>query len=232
MEENLTLGNVIRKRRKELGLTIKELAQKVDLSEQAISQYELDKRVPDEFTLVKISRALNIASIKLLSASGKDTEDIKLFYDTVTTSLTDSINKKYYDKLSADDIKKMLAPHGLNLNTSAFENMSSKDKQDFINDLAKINPFTLKVPAYIDNFDNFTKEDLINLTNEALEYGIDLVSSFIENYYEPQINELVAKINSLEELNEEARDLIINQKKIIELQKEQLTIIENALKGK
>ncbi|MFA6941914.1 MAG: helix-turn-helix transcriptional regulator [Clostridiaceae bacterium] len=83
MENELTLGQAIRDRRKEIGITIKELGRIIGLSEQAISQYELDKRIPDEATLVKISVALKTSAIKLLSDSGKDEEEIKSFYDTV-----------------------------------------------------------------------------------------------------------------------------------------------------
>lgn len=61
-----TLGKRIRKYRKASGMTMKELALKLDLSEQAISQYERDKREPNILILKEISRILKINITDLL----------------------------------------------------------------------------------------------------------------------------------------------------------------------
>lgn len=67
MNENKdTLGKRIRKYRKAAGMTMKELALKLDLSEQAISQYERDKREPNILILKDISRVLKINITDLL----------------------------------------------------------------------------------------------------------------------------------------------------------------------
>lgn len=67
MSENKdTLGKRIRKYRKASGMTMKELALKLDLSEQAISQYERDKREPNILMLKDISRVLKINITDLL----------------------------------------------------------------------------------------------------------------------------------------------------------------------
>ncbi|NGT04246.1 helix-turn-helix domain-containing protein [Clostridium perfringens] len=59
-ESSTTLGEKIRKYRKANGLTMKELGKKLDLSEQAISQYERNKREPNLKTLKKLSSALDV----------------------------------------------------------------------------------------------------------------------------------------------------------------------------
>lgn len=64
--------NSIREHRKKANLTIKALADKVKLSEQAISQYELGKRKPNLETLINISKALNINYSELISNSDFD----------------------------------------------------------------------------------------------------------------------------------------------------------------
>lgn len=65
-ESSTTLGQKIRKYRKTKGLTMKELGEKLDLSEQAISQYERDKREPNIFVLKEISRVLQVSISDLL----------------------------------------------------------------------------------------------------------------------------------------------------------------------
>ncbi len=65
-EHKDTLGKRIRKYRKAAGMTMKELALKLDLSEQAISQYERDKREPNILILKDISRVLKINITDLL----------------------------------------------------------------------------------------------------------------------------------------------------------------------
>ncbi len=82
MNSKMTLGQAIRSRRKEIGITIKELGNELGLSEQAISQYELDKRVPDESILARIAVALKTSALTLLANAGKDEKEIKSFYDT------------------------------------------------------------------------------------------------------------------------------------------------------
>lgn len=106
MENKCTLGQALRSKRKNLGITIKELGSKVGLSEQAISQYELDKRTPDETTLIRLAVALKTSAISLLANSGKNQEYIESFYDTAiafvnNTEKPDEIeNDAKYDPLS------------------------------------------------------------------------------------------------------------------------------------
>lgn len=67
VEKKETLGKKIRKYRKISGMTMKELGMKLDLSEQAISQYERDKRKPNILILKEIARIFNITLEDLLN---------------------------------------------------------------------------------------------------------------------------------------------------------------------
>ncbi|MFH0334508.1 phage transcriptional regulator [Clostridium perfringens] len=54
----MEIGEIIKKIRLEKGLTMKELGSKVGVTEQAISQYERNKRTPSDALLIKIFEAL------------------------------------------------------------------------------------------------------------------------------------------------------------------------------
>ena len=58
----MTLGNRIRSRREELGLTQPELAQKARLTQGYISSVEHDVYVPRETTLMVLAIALDLPS--------------------------------------------------------------------------------------------------------------------------------------------------------------------------
>ena len=57
----MTKANNIREFRKEAGLTQKQLAEKVGLSEQAIRMYELGKREPNVDVIKRIGKTLDVA---------------------------------------------------------------------------------------------------------------------------------------------------------------------------
>ena len=62
---------MLRTVRKQRGFTMKELGQKVGVSEAAISQYETGKREADFETLLKIGEVLNCSVDYLLRGSGQ-----------------------------------------------------------------------------------------------------------------------------------------------------------------
>ena len=62
----------IREKRKEKGLTLKELGIRIGCSESAMSQYETGKRNPDYETLLKIAEELDTSVAYLLTGSTED----------------------------------------------------------------------------------------------------------------------------------------------------------------
>lgn len=63
------MKDIISKRRKELGLTQQELADKLFVSDKVISKWETGKSVPDTSILVELSKALEISLDELLQSN-------------------------------------------------------------------------------------------------------------------------------------------------------------------
>ena len=53
------LGNIISAQRKKLGLTQEQLAQKLDVTNQAVSKWETDQSSPDAANLIRLSEILD-----------------------------------------------------------------------------------------------------------------------------------------------------------------------------
>ncbi|MBE7097399.1 helix-turn-helix domain-containing protein [Bacillus cereus] len=66
-----TFGNIIRNLRKQKGITQKELAQSLQLSESTIGMYERSERQPDYNTLIRIADYFKVSTDFLL---GRDFE--------------------------------------------------------------------------------------------------------------------------------------------------------------
>ena len=60
-----TIAERIVHRRKELGLTQKQLAELLHVSDKTVSRWETDKQIPDALTMQDIARALNISVSEL-----------------------------------------------------------------------------------------------------------------------------------------------------------------------
>ena len=65
----IMLGNKIRNRREELGLTQPELAEKTKLTQGYISRVENDKFIPKASTLLLLASSLKLPAKELLSVS-------------------------------------------------------------------------------------------------------------------------------------------------------------------
>ena len=70
----MDIGEKIKKIRKESGLTQKQLAQKLGVSQAAIVQFESEKSNPKIDTLKKIADALNVSIMDFLDAGDSITE--------------------------------------------------------------------------------------------------------------------------------------------------------------
>lgn len=78
------VGNEIKKYRKELGLSQKELGKRLDVSQAMIAQYENGNRLPKLSTMVKLASALNIDAHILTDAYQQDIRtNIDLSNDTI-----------------------------------------------------------------------------------------------------------------------------------------------------
>lgn len=91
----MTVGEKIRKYRKEAGMTQAELGKKAGLSEAMIRQYELGKRNPKFENLNKIAKALNITIDELGMVIIKHSENMHYFD---LNRLSDAISAAYADE--------------------------------------------------------------------------------------------------------------------------------------
>ena len=71
---NKTMGEIISTLRKEKGMTQKELADHLGLTDKAVSKWERNLSCPDINTLPKLADILDTSVEELLSASPRPTE--------------------------------------------------------------------------------------------------------------------------------------------------------------
>lgn len=71
----MTTGQRIKEARKKAGMTQSELAQKLNIPFQSVSQWERDIRNPKYETLLRIADALGVTYFDLLPVSGFDLSD-------------------------------------------------------------------------------------------------------------------------------------------------------------
>ncbi len=56
-----TIGNNIKKLRKESGITQEQIASKLCISRQALSNYEIGKRLPDIYELIELADLFEVS---------------------------------------------------------------------------------------------------------------------------------------------------------------------------
>ena len=87
------MKDIISKRRKELGLTQQELADKLFVSDKVISKWETGKSVPDTSILVELANVLEISLDELLKSGKEITEQ------NVKTAVANKVDVKYKNVL-------------------------------------------------------------------------------------------------------------------------------------
>ena len=99
----MTIGNVIRKYRKERGLTQEEMAARLGVTAPAVNKWEKNHTLPDVSLLAPIARLLHITTDTLLSFREDLTdEEISLF----VKELTEKLNTEPYSQVFAYARKK------------------------------------------------------------------------------------------------------------------------------
>ena len=71
------ISNFIKTKRKELGLTQEELAQKLFVTEKAVSRWETGRGTPDISLLIPLAKILNVDVSELLNGENNIEEVIK-----------------------------------------------------------------------------------------------------------------------------------------------------------
>ena len=113
---NDTLGHVIKKKRLQLGMTLRDLAAKAGVHHATIDRIETDQfKVVDPSTLVKIAETLHLYLLSLNGAGVKD-EDIRII-------------ARAANKMSPEQRQKMMAILRDSF-SEAFRNTESDDLDD------------------------------------------------------------------------------------------------------
>ncbi len=74
----MTLGERIKKYRQKVGLSQEQLAEKINVSRQAITKWENDSGIPDIDNLISLSKVMGISLDELvMGEKGNDNSDIK-----------------------------------------------------------------------------------------------------------------------------------------------------------
>ena len=87
--QNNCVGNFIAQKRKAVGLTQKQLAEKLNISFQAISKWEKGMAMPGSDVLIKLANELQVNVEDILN--GKDSNCVSYSKAGVDISYTDSI---------------------------------------------------------------------------------------------------------------------------------------------
>lgn len=96
MEEKECLGQYIAKRRKYMGLTQEELAEKVGVSKSAIAKWETDRGLPDRDNLKRLSVVINVPveeMHRIIDKAGED-EDISVNITSDVVAVLESYGYK------------------------------------------------------------------------------------------------------------------------------------------
>lgn len=214
-KKNKILGEKISTIRKIKNFSIEDLSIRCNETESFLNKLEngFIPYPPNEF-LYKIASALDISVVDL----------------TDEDSINRQVNKDFYTNLDINELSDLMKTW--NVSKEYLESMSRKSKEDFIYNISKINPIEFRLEDYSDNFENFTKDDLINFTNEILNYGYSLVEKFIDTDYENLRKEYIKTSSLLKkslELNKINEDLLEAKTKEIEFLKSKYAKYENAI---
>ena len=77
--ENQKIGNFIKELRKEKNLTQKELADKLFITDRAVSKWERGLSCPDISLLDDLSNILGVSVIELLKGRRLDKDEVRFF---------------------------------------------------------------------------------------------------------------------------------------------------------
>ena len=110
----MTIGQRIKQARKAAGITQEQLADRLGISFQSVSQWERDKRSPKKETIDKIANAIGCNALDLLfdGDMGAFAKEISNISGELTTAL-EALRKYPGDEKTTDAIKGIIGPYML-----------------------------------------------------------------------------------------------------------------------
>lgn len=103
MLDNIKVGNFIMEKRKALGFTQQQLADKLNISFQAISKWENGTTLPNIELLKDLAVILEVTTDEILSGSEKEMEGLSYSKAGVDIAYTDTIKKEMSKHLETKD---------------------------------------------------------------------------------------------------------------------------------
>lgn len=103
MLNSIKVGNFIMNKRKSLGLTQQQLADKLNISFQAISKWENGTAYPNIEILRDLATVLDISVDEILAGSERNAEDLSYSKAGVDIAYTDAIKKEMAKHLETND---------------------------------------------------------------------------------------------------------------------------------
>ena len=103
MLDSVKIGGFISRKRRELGMTQQHLADRLNISFQAVSKWENGSTFPNVELLPELSKAMEVTVDELLSGCEKDGEELSYSKAGVNIAYTDTINKEMAKHLETRD---------------------------------------------------------------------------------------------------------------------------------
>lgn len=129
----LSIGEQIKKARKEKGLTQKQLAEKLNIATNSLSRYEIGERTPDNETIVRIAKALDVAPSSLLIDVIKDSFDTLNNFNPTTLGMLQ-------EPSTDEETKNTAAAYRIYI--EKLNNLGREKANEYIADLLKIDKYT------------------------------------------------------------------------------------------
>lgn len=103
MLDSVKIGGFISRKRRELGMTQQHLADRLNISFQAVSKWENGSTFPNVELLPELSKAMEVTVDELLSGCEKDGEELSYSKAGVDIAYTDTIKKEMAKHLETRD---------------------------------------------------------------------------------------------------------------------------------
>lgn len=223
LEEVMNIGQTIARLRKEKNMTQSEVAEKLNVSYQAVSKWERDESLPDITLLPAIADLFEISIDQLLGRSfdmkKEEVEAAKQIIqessdETFNNQVTEFVNQEFSKKPNidseelSDSISDYISKSMTHNFTSAFENLAPMIKPQKIRKILKrknahLNSFSKKACSYMDEE---TLEEFITSIDEMNEEDMDRLQELLpilgENTKDIVIEKLCHSDLNLLEMNE------------------------------
>lgn len=165
----MTTGEKIRKARKSVKITQKELGRILGVSPQMIAQYENDTRKPKIETLRRIAKALDVPLYEIATWGEYSTEDFREDFSMIPTS------DGQMQVLPKKDAQKLFDAELLDIVHQLNETQQNK-VLTYTQDLAKIPEYRIRKASYLEPVAAHERTD-IEVTDEMRKHDDDLMDN-------------------------------------------------------